>query len=77
MISNYIMIIIQAGTTIKENSIIRRTFNMKKKKIFISKMSNAVEPAAPMLVWGKGCAGKGGSTHNAPIINNKSEAKGV
>lgn len=33
-------------------------------------MTNAVEPAAPMSVWGKGCAGKGGATHNAAIINS-------
>ena len=48
---------------------------MKKKKVFTSKMSNAVEPAAPMSLWGKGCAGKGGPSYNALIINSKNEAK--
>ena len=48
---------------------------MKKKKFFTSKMSNTVTPAAPMSVWGKGCAGKGGATHNASINDNKNEAK--
>lgn len=48
---------------------------MKKKNIFTWKVSNEVEPAAPMSVWGKGCAGKGGPSYNALIINNKNEAK--
>jgi hypothetical protein len=40
------------------------------KKKFTNKMTNAVEPAAPASVWGyKGCAGKGGATQNAVIIN--------
>lgn len=34
---------------------------------FTNVMANAVEPAAPQSVWGKGCAGKGGNTHNATI----------
>lgn len=36
-------------------------------------MTNAVEPAAPQSVWGKGCAGKGGKTNNSNIIANKVE----
>ena len=36
-------------------------------------MTNAVEPAAPRSVWGKGCAGKGGKTNNSNIIANKVE----
>ena len=48
---------------------------MKKKNIFTWKASNAVEPAAPMSVWGKGCAGKGGPSYNALINNNKNDAK--
>lgn len=36
-------------------------------------MTNAVEPAAPQSVWGKGCAGKGGKTKNSNIIANKVE----
>ena len=40
------------------------------KKCFTTKLTNAVEPPAPTSVWGyKGCAGKGGSTLNATIIN--------
>ncbi len=39
------------------------------KKKFTSKLTNAVEPAAPASVWGyKGCAGKGGKTRNSAII---------
>ena len=39
------------------------------KKIFTTKLTNAVEPAAPASVWGyKGCAGKGGKTKNSVII---------
>lgn len=36
-------------------------------------MTNAVEPAAPQSVWGRGCAGKGGKTNNSSIIANKVE----
>lgn len=44
-------------------------------KKFITKLTNAVEPAAPVSVWGyKACAGKGGATQNATIIN-KTNAK--
>lgn len=28
------------------------------KKNFTAKFTNAVDPAVPMSVWGKGCAGK-------------------
>lgn len=39
-------------------------------KAFTTKLNNAVEPAAPASVWGyKGCAGKGGHTHNSTIVN--------
>lgn len=38
---------------------------MKKKFTFTA--SNAIAPAAPASVWGKGCAGKGGKTLNATI----------
>ena len=37
---------------------------MKKAYKKLIKLSNAVEPAAPASVWGKGCAGKGGKTTN-------------
>lgn len=38
------------------------------------KASNAVESAAPASVWGyKGCAGKGGKTQNAVILNNENK----
>ena len=44
---------------------------MKKKNV--TKMTNAVEPAAPASVWGyKGAAGKGGKTRNSTI---KTEVK--
>lgn len=40
------------------------------KKIFTTKLTNAIEPAVPTSVWGyKGCAGKGGKTTNSVIIN--------
>ena len=48
---------------------------MKKKKTFTTKMTNAVEPAAPMSVWGKCCAGKGGPSRNALIVRNNSNVK--
>lgn len=45
------------------------------KKTFTTKLTNAVEPAAPASVWDyKGCAGKGGRTNNSVIIN-KSDKK--
>ena len=37
---------------------------MKKSYKKVVKLNNAVEPAAPASVWGKGCAGKGGKTTN-------------
>lgn len=40
---------------------------MKKAYKKLIKLSNAVEPAAPASVWGKGCAGKGGKTTNHEI----------
>lgn len=37
-----------------------------------TKMTNAVEPAAPASVWGhKGCVGKGGKTLNSKITEQK------
>lgn len=42
------------------------------KKKFISKLTNAVEAAAPTSVWGyKGCAVKGGKTTNSTITMKK------
>lgn len=38
---------------------------MKKKFTFTA--TNAVAPAAPASVWGKGCPGKGGKTRNSAI----------
>lgn len=40
---------------------------MKKAYKKLIKLSNAVEPAAPASVWGKGCAGKGGKTTNSLV----------
>lgn len=45
------------------------------KKIFTTKFTNAVEPAAPMSIWGKGCAGKGKPSKNALIMNTNSNVK--
>lgn len=42
-----------------------------KKKVFTNKMTNAVAPAAPASVWGKGVPGKGGNTINASIPEKK------
>jgi hypothetical protein len=45
------------------------------KKIFTTKLTNAVEPPAPTSVWGyKGVPGKGGKTRNSIIIS-KSNTK--
>lgn len=44
-----------------------------KKHIFTNKMINAVDPAAPASVWGKGVPGKGGSTTNSTIVEKKNE----
>jgi hypothetical protein len=41
------------------------------KKKFTTKLTNAVEPAAPTHVWGKRpCPGKGGKTQNSSIVAN-------
>jgi hypothetical protein len=41
------------------------------KKKFTTKITNAVEPAAPASVWGRRpCPGKGGNTQNSIIINS-------
>lgn len=40
--------------------------------------NNAIAPARPASVWGyKGCAGKGGKTTNAAIIEKKTEKEKV
>lgn len=49
---------------------------MKKKLAKLPKpmlMTNAVEPAAPASVWGKGCAGKGGKTLNSRIADTENK----
>lgn len=46
-----------------------------KKYIFIIKMSNAVEPAAPASVWGNVIPGKGGVTTNSSISTEKKNEK--
>lgn len=40
-------------------------------KKFRNKLINAVEPAAPASVWGKGVPGKGGTTTNSNITEKK------
>ena len=45
------------------------------KKTFGTKFTNAVEPAAPMSIWGKGCAGKGEPAKNAIITTTNSNVK--
>lgn len=44
-----------------------------KKHVFTNKMTNAVTPAAPASVWGKGIPGKGGKTTNAAGAEKKSD----
>ena len=44
-----------------------------KKRVFTSKMTNAIEPAAPASIWGKGVPGKGGKTNNGAIVEKKTE----
>lgn len=40
--------------------------------------NNAIAPARPASIWGyKGCAGKGGKTTNAVIIEKKTEKEKV
>lgn len=39
------------------------------------KITNAIDDARPMHIWGKGCAGKGGRTHNASIPEPKQTVK--
>lgn len=46
-------------------------------KKFTTKMTNAVEPPAPVSIWGKGVPGKGGATTNSSIIENKTEKENV
>lgn len=43
------------------------------KHVFTNKMTNAVGPAAPASVWGKGIPGKGGMTTNSSTIEKKSD----
>lgn len=45
-----------------------------KKNVFTTKLTNAVAPAAPASVWGKGVPGKGGKTTNASAADKKSNA---
>lgn len=45
-----------------------------KKHVFTNKMTNAVSPAAPASVWGKGVPGKGGMTTNASAPEKKNNA---
>lgn len=44
------------------------------KKKFTFSATNAIAPAAPASVWGKGCAGKGGKSMNA-VIERKNESE--
>lgn len=44
-----------------------------KKHVFTNKMTNAVAPAAPASVWGKGVPGKGGKTTNASVAEKKAD----
>lgn len=46
-------------------------------KKFTTKMTNAVEPPAPASVWGNGVPGKGGTTTNSSITENKIEKENV
>lgn len=46
---------------------------MKKNYKKLLKMNNAIDPAAPASVWGKGVPGKGGATLNAAILERKSK----
>lgn len=46
-----------------------------KKHVFTSKMTNAISPASPASVWGKGVPGKGGKTANSVIVEKKSDKK--
>lgn len=48
-----------------------------KNYIFTTKMTNAVEPAAPASVWGKGVPGKCGTTTNGSIAEKKTEKENV
>lgn len=43
------------------------------KKKFTNKLSNAVAPAAPASVWGKGVPGKGGMTSNPSTAGKKTK----
>lgn len=46
---------------------------IRKNRKLSGKMTNAVEPAAPASVWGKGCAGKGGKTLNSRITDTENK----
>ena len=50
---------------------------MKKNYKRILKANNAVEPAAPASVWGKGVPGKGGATLNYDATLNDSEIRRI
>lgn len=44
-----------------------------KKRVFTTKLTNSIEPAAPSSVWGKSVPGKGGKTTNSVIVETKKE----
>lgn len=46
---------------------------MKKSYKNLLKMNNAIDPAAPASVWGKGVPGKGGKTTNFDAELSKRE----
>ena len=50
---------------------------MKKNYKKILKANNAIDPAAPASVCGKGVPGKGGATTNHDFTMNDSEIKGI
>ena len=50
---------------------------MKKNYKKLLKMNNAIEPAAPASVWGKGVPGKGGATLNYDATINDSEIRRI
>lgn len=45
------------------------------KKTFTTIITNAIDPASPASIWGKGVPGKGGTTTNALITRQNEENK--
>lgn len=45
------------------------------KKKFTTTATNAIEPASPSSIWGKGVPGKGGNTNNALIVKQNKDSK--